>query len=81
MAKRERRLAERKLRNTKFTIFKDLYIQAKHKLSNMFTQLNIHSNQIKSNQCLFCIQTNNYDIHTFVNKNTERAGKEVILHK
>ena len=27
------------------------------------------------NQCLFSIQTNNNIIHTFVNMNTERAGK------
>ena len=31
IAKRERRQAERKWRNTKLTIFKDLYRQAKHK--------------------------------------------------
>ena len=33
MAKRERRQAERKLRNTKFTILKDLYRHARHKVS------------------------------------------------
>ena len=33
IAKRERRQAERKWRNTKLTIFKDLYGQAKHKVS------------------------------------------------
>ena len=32
--KRERRQAEMKWRNTKLTIFKDLYRQAKHKVSN-----------------------------------------------
>ena len=32
IAKRERRQAERKWRNTKLTIFKDLYRQAKHKV-------------------------------------------------
>ena len=32
MAKRERRQAERKWRNTKLTIFMDLYRQAKHKV-------------------------------------------------
>ena len=31
------------------------------------------------NQCLFSIQANNDNIHTFLNMNTERAGKEVIL--
>ena len=33
--KRERRQAERKWRNTKLTIFKDLYRQAKHKVSKL----------------------------------------------
>ena len=33
IAKRERRQAERKWRNTKLTIFKDLYGQARHKVS------------------------------------------------
>ena len=33
IAKRERRQAERKWRNTKLTIFKDLYRQAKHMVS------------------------------------------------
>ena len=32
-AKRERRQAERKWRNTKLSIFKDLYRQARHKVS------------------------------------------------
>ena len=35
IAKRERRQAERKCRNTKLTTFKDLYGQAKHKVSKL----------------------------------------------
>ena len=35
ISKRERRQAERKLRNIKLTIFKDLYGQAKHKVSKL----------------------------------------------
>ena len=35
IAKRERHQAERKWRNTKLTIFKDLYRQAKHKVSKL----------------------------------------------
>ena len=35
IAKRERRQAERKWRNTKLTISKDLYEQAKHKVSKL----------------------------------------------
>ena len=41
-AKRERRQAERKWRNTKLTIFKDLYGQAKHKVSKL-----VHSAKCK----------------------------------
>ena len=37
------------------------------------------SNHQSINQCLFSIQTNNNTIHTFINMNTERAGREVIL--
>ena len=40
--KKERRQAETKWRNTKLTIFKDLYRQAKHKVSNMCIQLNVN---------------------------------------
>ena len=43
IAKRERRQAERKQRNTKLTIFKDLYRQAKHKLSK-----HVHTAKCKS---------------------------------
>ena len=35
MAKRERRLARRNWRNTKLTIFKDLYRQARRKVSKL----------------------------------------------
>ena len=42
IAKRERRQAEWKLRSTKLNIFKDLYRQAKHKVSKLVTQLNVN---------------------------------------
>ena len=42
IAKRKRRQAERKWRNTKLTIFKDLYRQAKHKVSKL-----VHSAKCK----------------------------------
>ena len=44
MAKRERRQAERKLRNAMLTIFKDLYRQAKHKVSKL----------VHTAKCNFC---------------------------
>ena len=46
IAKRERRQAERKLRNTKSTIFKDLYKQAKHKVSKL----------VHTVKCKFCTE-------------------------
>ena len=45
IAKRERRQAERRRRNTKLTIFKDLYRQAKHKVSNL-----VHTAKCKCNK-------------------------------
>ena len=42
IAERKRRQAERKWRNTKLTIFKDLYRQAKHKVSRL-----VHSSNCK----------------------------------
>ena len=44
IAKRERRQAEKKWRNTKLTIFKDLYRQAKHKVSKL-----VHTARCKLN--------------------------------
>ena len=45
------------------------------KLTCSITYCNLHQ-PIK---VLFSIQTNNNNIHTFVNINTERAGNKVIL--
>ena len=42
IAKIERRQAERKWRNTKLTIFKDLYRQANTRFQNLCTQLNLN---------------------------------------
>ena len=44
IAKRERRQAEKKWRNIELTIFKDLYKQAKHKVSKL----------VHTAKCKFC---------------------------
>ena len=46
IAKRKRCKAERKWRNTKLTIFKDLYRQVKHKVSKL----------VHSAKCKFCTE-------------------------
>ena len=46
MTKRERCQAERKLRYTKLTIFKNLYSQAKHKVSKL----------VHTAKCKFCTE-------------------------
>ena len=51
-AKRERHQAERKLRNTKLTIFKDLYRQAKHNVSKLMHRA----------RCLFYAEKNSSGI-------------------
>ena len=45
-----------------------------HYIGKVFT-----SAPLSINQCLFSIQTNNDNIHTFVKMNNERAGKEVLF--
>ena len=63
MAKRERRQAERKLRNTKLTICKDLCRQAKHKVSKL----------VHTARCKFCTErialvSPSKQLHQIVNK-------------
>ena len=62
MAKRNRRQAERKWRNTKLTIFKDLYRQAKHKVSK----------HVHSDKCICCTErialaSSSKELHQIVN--------------
>ena len=62
IAKRERRQAERKLRNTKLTIFKDLYGQSKHKASKL----------VHTAKCKFCtdriaLASSSKELHQIVN--------------
>ena len=62
MAKRERRQAERKWRNTKLTIFKDLYRQAKHKVSKL-----VHSAKCKFYTDRIVLASSSKELHQIVN--------------
>ena len=54
IAKRKRRQAERKWRNTKLTIFKDLYRQARHKVSHFTLDCHLTVNAHVSNIARTC---------------------------
>ena len=61
MARRKRRQAERKWRNTMLTIFKDLYRQARHKVSKL----------VDSDKCKFytegiALASSSNDLHQIV---------------
>ena len=60
IAKRERHQAERKWRNTKLTIFKDLYRQAKHKVSKL-AKLRHAGNVYKLVQPIVPVRCCNYE--------------------
>ena len=62
IAKRERRQAERKLRNTKLTIFKDLYRQAKHKVSKL-----VHIAKCKFYTERIALASSSKELHQIVN--------------
>ena len=62
MAKRKRRQAERKWRNTKLTTFKDLYRQAKHKLSKL-----VHSAKCKFYTERIAFASSTKELHQIVN--------------
>ena len=63
MAKRERRQAERKWRNTKITIFKDLYGQAKHKVSKL-----VHTAKCKFYTDRIALASSSKELHQIVNR-------------
>ena len=62
IAKRERRQAERKWRNTKLTIFKDLCRQAKHKVSKL-----VHTAKCKSYTERIALASSSKELHQIVN--------------
>ena len=73
IAKRERRQAERKWRNTKSTIFKDLYRQAKHKVSKL----------VHSAKCIFyteriALASSKKELHQIVNTLSSRHPPKIL---
>ena len=73
MAKRERRNAERKWRNTKFTIFKDLYRQAKHKASKL-----AHTAKCKFNTERIALSSFSKELHQIVNELLNRHPPRIL---
>ena len=67
IAKRERRQAERKWRNTKLTIFKDLYGQAKHKVSKL-----VHTAKCKFYTERMTLASSSKELHQIVNALSNR---------
>ena len=73
MAKRERYQAERKLSNTKLTIFKDLYRLAKHKVSKL----------VHTAKCKFCTEgialaSSSIELHQIVNVLSNRHPPKIL---
>ena len=62
IAKRERRQAERKWRNTKLTIFMDLYRQAKHKVSKL-----VYTDKCKFYTDKIALASSSKELHQIVN--------------
>ena len=58
IAKRERRIVERKWRNTNLTISKDLYRQAKHKVSKL-----VHTAKCKFYTERFALASSSKELH------------------
>ena len=73
MAKRERRLAERKWSNTKLTIFKDLYRQAKHKASKL-----VHTAKCKSYTERIAQASSSKELHQIVNTLSNKHPPKIL---
>ena len=73
IAKRERRQAERKWRNTKLTIFKDLYRQAKHKVSKL-----VHTARCKYYTERIALASSSKELHQIVNKLSNRHPPKIL---
>ena len=73
MAKRERRQAERKWRNTKLTIYKDLYRQARHKVSNR-----VHSAKCKLYTERIALASFSKELHQIVNTLSNRHPHKIL---
>ena len=73
IAKRERRQAERKWRNTKLAIFKDLYGQAKHKVSKL-----VHTAKCKSYTERIALASSSKELHQIVNALSNRYPPKIL---
>ena len=73
MAKRERRQAERKWRNTKLTIFKDLDRQAKHKVSKL-----VHTAKCKLYTERIALTSSSKELHQIVNTLSNRHPPNIL---
>ena len=73
IAKRERRQAERKWRNTKLTFFKDLYGQAKHKLSKFS-----HTANCKFYTERIALTSSSNELHQIVNTLSNRHPPRIL---
>ena len=73
IAKRERHQAERKWRNTKLTILKDLYRQAKHKVSRL-----VHTDRCKFYTERITLALSSKEIHQIVNTLSNRHPPKTL---
>ena len=73
IAKRERRQAERKWRITKITIFKDLYIQAKHKVSRL-----VHTAKCTFYTETIALESSGKELHQIVNALSNRHPPNIL---
>ena len=73
IAKRERRQAERKWRNTKLAIFKDLYGQAKHKVS-----IFVHTAKCKFYTERIALASSSKELHQIVNTLSNRHPPKIL---
>ena len=73
IAKIERRQAERKWRNTKLTIFKDLYGQAKHKVSKL-----VHTAKCTFYTERIALASSSKELHQIVNTLSNRHPPKIL---
>ena len=73
MAKREKRQAKRKWRNTKLTIFKELYRQAKHNVSRF-----VHTAKCKSYTERIALTSSSKELHQIVNTLSNRHSPNTL---
>ena len=73
IARRDRRQAEKKWRNTKLTIFKDLYGQAKHKVSK-----HVHTDKCKFYTERIALASSSKEMHQIVNTLSNRHPPKIL---